>query len=754
MSSPLDNSLCTELGKCVETLTHTGQKVLDKDILKKLKNICKISDGYVEHAYHVLIYQLEKGHAEIRFSAFQICDELFRRSHCFRELLVSNLQHVMELTCETNSDCHLPPPRSVALSLKRMALQSIQEWNKVYGDGYKKLQLGYNFLRHCKKVDFSALQMENSAEQARRGEQERRQKAVNQEKLKKVTTEINEMQPEITSTLTTLENCINLLLPTPEDFFIQEENGKETKSKETGDNDIVKQMGNKVNEDTQSDSEKDCEPNRATDEKELHLPSTSKHEVEDSGSQVENSDFESGTSDSEEEEEEEDDINFRQYGMLSSKYSIEVNVNTDSTTVKETAENADIFDNARDMYKLINNRFLPTVKTWIKIITKASDSSDQLKKIIDLKDSLEKASKKYLLLRQHTVAQDASDTSDSDFEEVKEKEGYENTPVADTPIPAPSTEKVHGTQKQSTKTGWNIWSEENNEKDPTSAQSTLSSLKTTKSVPKPPEIISKTESASKNKTSHKTTKPEEEPIPSTSKGSSKMDRKAKLLAVAPKVPFDIDLYHWEDENVATPTMMAVRAEGSRFWYTSLEELEEVPVPEGLSGIRTRVIEFTGKFEPVEWACRAPLPSGKLCPRKDRYKCPFHGPIIARDKTGQCSNPEDAQKVVREAENKQQQCPDWQDPQLLEDLKQATGVDLKMPEKRNGRGRKKKKKSDKDKYPGLTDIRAKQNTPFTRLSKKIFKRGAMKRVATALDAADHKRFRDKYGDQFHYMYNTS
>jgi hypothetical protein len=43
----------------------------------------------------------------------------------------------------------------------------------------------------------------------------------------------------------------------------------------------------------------------------------------------------------------------------------------------------------------------------------------------------------------------------------------------------------------------------------------------------------------------------------------------------------------------------------------------------------------------------------------------------------------------------------------------------MPEKR--KGSKKKKQSDKNKYPGLTDINAKQNTAYTRLSKKIFKR---------------------------------
>jgi hypothetical protein len=41
------------------------------------------------------------------------------------------------------------------------------------------------------QVDFNALQIENSMEQVRRQEQERRQNLINQEKLKKVATEIN-----------------------------------------------------------------------------------------------------------------------------------------------------------------------------------------------------------------------------------------------------------------------------------------------------------------------------------------------------------------------------------------------------------------------------------------------------------------------------------------------------------------------------------------------------------------------------------
>ena len=36
-------------------------------------------------------------------------------------------------------------------------------------------------------------------------------------------------------------------------------------------------------------------------------------------------------------------------------------------------------------------------------------------------------------------------------------------------------------------------------------------------------------------------------------------------------------------------------------------------------LKCRKIVFAGKFEPVKWSCRAPLPSGRLCPRRDRLK---------------------------------------------------------------------------------------------------------------------------------------
>ena len=36
--------------------------------------------------------------------------------------------------------------------MKNSALKAIQEWNDKYGEDYKKLALGFNFLKTCKKV--------------------------------------------------------------------------------------------------------------------------------------------------------------------------------------------------------------------------------------------------------------------------------------------------------------------------------------------------------------------------------------------------------------------------------------------------------------------------------------------------------------------------------------------------------------------------------------------------------------------------
>ncbi|XP_008472426.1 uncharacterized protein LOC103509579 [Diaphorina citri] len=222
------------------------------------------------------------------------------------------------------------------------------------------------------------------------------------------------------------------------------------------------------------------------------------------------------------------------------------------------------------------------------------------------------------------------------------------------------------------------------------------------------------------------------------------ERKRKLLAMAPRLPYDTDLYHWEDETLPVPRLLPNSTEGHRFWSASaLDDTGDgIPLAEGSAMYRTRVIEFSGECEPREIRpCHVPLPSGKLCPRRDKVKCPFHGMIYPRDEEGKCINPEDEVRWQRTLEEmRKSQVPDWQDPVLLRQIKAATGVDLTMPK----RGERRRRVPG----PGLLNI-TKDNTPAARIRRKIFKPSALRKVATAMNRIDQRKFRDKFGDQFNY-----
>lgn len=112
----------------------------------------RVSTDYVDHFYHLIMTQLNQEHAEIRLSAFQMVSEIFNRSHHFRDLLITNFQEFLELTVETDTEQPLPPPKEVARKLKTLAIQTVQSWHATYGEAYKKLSLGYHFLKQIKKV--------------------------------------------------------------------------------------------------------------------------------------------------------------------------------------------------------------------------------------------------------------------------------------------------------------------------------------------------------------------------------------------------------------------------------------------------------------------------------------------------------------------------------------------------------------------------------------------------------------------------
>lgn len=148
---------------------------------------------------------------------------------------------------------------------------------------------------------------------------------------------------------------------------------------------------------------------------------------------------------------------------------------------------------------------------------------------------------------------------------------------------------------------------------------------------------------------------------------------------------------------------------------------------GLQAIDTQELNDSGKvkitnesFEPESGGpcctnsflmpCNVRLETGKLCPRRDKLKCPFHGRIIPRDHNGVPLNEEDRLEEEKRAKLKKS-VPDWQDPELLRDIKHATGVDLTMPKKGRTVSTSKSK---------LANTRTCDQTPKQRLRKRLLK----------------------------------
>ncbi|XP_033004292.1 UV-stimulated scaffold protein A isoform X1 [Lacerta agilis] len=720
-----------KLPQLVEELTTSGEPRLDPAKLKELKKMCKSSDEHITHVYHLLMTQLNQEHAEIRLSAFQVVDELFTRSHQFRTLIISNFQEFLELTVETDYDQPLPPPVEVAQKLKRAAIKSVQEWHEKYGEAYKKLSLGFHFLKQNKKVDFQDTNARTLAERKRDEEKQKRLDNIYKEKAKKAEREMADMSQEIKAVLTEMENCFQLLMPDPFDFMA---NDTETVNWRTAELDKTVPCSSVERAAHQAqlldDNEQPCCSKdlpsislvpKAGNKKDLNSEMEENGGMEDSLSSALTSAAASG---------EDDYATFvRSHGLGSHKYSLNLEIATD-VKLQENEDNTAIINNAMDAYKLIRNKFMPSVQSWIQLFTRAGINDEHLRQAIDLKNKLERATEKCKEMnigfkdRKMTMMKATDDSDEEDeFVDVPEKEGYEpyipdhlRNEYGLEPV---SPSKPFATGRASAAASQPKRNEE--ELDPTCAAATWKMIQDKLPRLHLPGARNSEPGAPNNKS-------EEE--------------KAK----APVVPFGLDLFYWGQEQPDSGKIIKCSSQ-HRFWAPSEME-EEVENKEVAEMLKSRYITFAGKFEPVKHKCRAPMPSGGLCERQDRFKCPFHGKIIPRDDSGTPIDQEDREREAKQQFEKKEKQPEWQDPEFMREVEAATGVDLGSS-RYSGKGGKKKGK--KKKYANLTDLKQQANTSRSRLEKKVFDKTAMKRVVKAMNRMDQRKH-EKFANQFNYALN--
>ncbi|XP_029111644.1 UV-stimulated scaffold protein A isoform X2 [Scleropages formosus] len=620
----MDHTQRERLSALVEELTTSGEPQLNPSKMKDVKKICKTSSDYIDHFYHLIMRQLAQEHAEIRFSALQMVNELFSRSHHFRTLLVSNFQGFLELTVETDPEQPLPPPREVARKLKILAIRTVEEWQASYGEAYKKLALGYHFLKQIKKVDFHDVQARTQAERKRQEEKQKRLERLYKDKVDKATKEMEESFQEIQESLTEIHSCLKLLAPHPVEFNLGDLEPAVASQTEqsTGPEHRGKATASAVDEE-QPCCSKDLGSIRDEDEAEE----------------------ENSEEDSDMEELPEEDAFIRHTGLMSYKYSLDLDLSAD-LKVKESEENEAVVNTVRDLHRLINTKHLPAVRSWVQVFTKAGVDQQLLRRAVDLRTSLEEALRRHDELhieyreRERRVMKAAAEgeEDEDDFEEVPEKEGFE-------PHIPDHLRAEYGLE-------------------PLASSSSSSSSSLLKSVPAPgpaPPQMSKrriSEEEQDPTCAAATLRVLRERFPSARLSSGPCGNGKEMPSEergkAPVVPFGLDLYYWGEEQ---PTAGKIIKNTSQHQFWVPHEVEEEVENEELSAqAKSRFITFSGSFQPVKHKCGAPMSNGSLCERQDRVKCPFHGPIIPRDELGRPRNPEDAARLEQERMRREEEQP--------------------------------------------------------------------------------------------------
>ena len=198
----------------VEEITTSGKMHLDETYMKILKNYCKLSSKNIEIVFNMLIKQLEKEHAQIRYSCVLLADELFCRSHLFRCLLLNNLRKFYALTLETEPLAYpLPMPACVATDLKLHTLKVFYNWYKRFSHDYMRLQLGFDYLKNVRCINFNDISITTSEQHRIIILKEEKEERIVKTKLEQLDMQLYNSFENMLSTINQLENCYRLLIP-------------------------------------------------------------------------------------------------------------------------------------------------------------------------------------------------------------------------------------------------------------------------------------------------------------------------------------------------------------------------------------------------------------------------------------------------------------------------------------------------------------------------------------------------------------
>ena len=336
--------------------------------------------------------QLEKKQSEVRLSTLLVMDEIFRRSHCFRCLLLSQesfdtFLSLIGLSCSPDSlprpHDGLPPPAAARKRLRSTAIQILDKWNNCFANGYKILSSACLFLSQRQGISFSSRSVMPPHVAAAQEQADQKRKQQLKQRMQKACQQFDELSQEIESTLKQADEAMQLLIPKQ-----QPEAPPPPQPSPLNLYDNDREVSDRMHN---SSSPTPC----------MQTQDLQEHAVR-------------------------------------KDVEIMISITAAGSVIKQTTDNQDIIASIRDHYKLLIRIHLPKLKNLMKSLSQGVEYCEEtLKRAIDLKNDalimISKMSELGILSSESKGSQNVSEKEsqdddsddDDDFVEVPEKEGLQ-----------------------------------------------------------------------------------------------------------------------------------------------------------------------------------------------------------------------------------------------------------------------------------------------------------------------------------------
>ena len=380
-------------------------------------------------------------------------------------------------------------------------------------------------------------------------------------------------------------------------------------------------------------------------------------------------------------------------------------------TVQESPDNSSVIQVLDDRIHQAKKSFIPRLDKWIEELIKNNGEQKEVLPLIKMKERLDRICIKYNKLeiqrtskrKRRIVQKDANESDDSDFEEVNEDDELDKIPE----------EKRLKLAMALNKPKAEVPDLKNSKRFVADGEEPCSSGTGPNTAP---------ETKSKRKVNP----------PNRSKG-------VNLMKTVMKSDAELEA-EMDESDIGLQQYAIARFESlHRFWAPKDVEIEEMDI-NTVRTLNPRYCHVPGKFEPVAWACRAPMKSGKTCPRMDRFKCPLHGKVIPRDKEGKPNGKSgDIFSKSEMLTTKKSNGETWEE--VEKEVEKLTG------EKLNYSKIKKKREVKPTNLVSLT--KTAPVTSRSRIEKKIMNPKALRSVSKKTDKMENARNRSAFDQQFNY-----